>query len=86
MSVPFPGQDQARHMGELRSGDRRWDVFLETQPDAELAAIRGRIHFVAPNDHRVTGWVFLERAEQDIRVRFGEFSAVELWHFLQALG
>lgn len=73
-------------MGELKSGDKRWDVFLETQPDAELAAIRGRIHFVAPNDHRTTSWVFLERAEQDIRERFGEFSAVELWHFLQALG
>lgn len=73
-------------MGELKSGERRWDVFLETQPDAELGAIRGRIHFVAANDHRATGWVFLERAEQDIRDRFGEFSAVELWHFLQALG
>jgi hypothetical protein len=48
--------------------------------------MRGRIHFVAPNDHRATGWVFLEREERDIQERFGEFSAVELWHFLEALG
>lgn len=73
-------------MGELKSGDKRWDVFLETEPDASLGAIRGRIHFVAGTDHRATAWVFLEREEQDIRERFGEFSAVELWHFLQALG
>ena len=73
-------------MGELKRGDRHWDVFLETQADGELEAIRGRIHFVAPNDHRTTGWVFLELEEKDIRDRFGEFSAVELWHFLEALG
>lgn len=87
MSAPFPGQERARHMGELKRGNRHWDVFLETQPDVDLDAIRGRIHFVAaPNDHRATGWVFLERQERDIQERFGEFSAVELWHFLEALG
>lgn len=72
-------------MGELKRGERRWDVYLETQTDAELRAVRGRIHFIAPNDQRCTGWVFLEQQEQDIRERFGEFSAVELWHFLEAL-
>jgi hypothetical protein len=73
-------------MGELKRGDRRWDVYLETQPDGSMGAVRGRIHFVAPSDHRVTGWVFLEWQERDIHDRFGEFSAVELWHFLEALG
>jgi hypothetical protein len=86
MSAPFAGHDRARHMGELKRGDRRWDVFLETQPDGDMGAVRGRIHFVAPSDHRVTGWVFLEWQERDIQDRFGEFSAVELWHFLEALG
>jgi hypothetical protein len=86
MSAPFAGHDRARHMGELKRGDRRWDVLLETQPDGDMGAVRGRIHFVAPNDHRVTGWVFLEWQERDIQDRFGEFSAVELWHFLEALG
>lgn len=86
MGAPFPGQEDARHMGVLSRGQRRWDVFLETQPDVELRAIRGRIHFIAPNDHRTTSWVFLERVEQDVRERFGEFSGVELWHFLEALG
>ena len=86
MSVPFAGHDRARHMGVLNRGERRWDVFLETQPDGEMGAVRGRIHFLAPNDHRVTGWVFLEWQERDVQDRFGEFSAVELWHFLEALG
>ena len=27
----------------------------------------------------------MERHERDIQDRFGEFSAVELWHFLEAL-
>jgi hypothetical protein len=27
----------------------------------------------------------LEPTERDIHERFGEFSAVELWHFLEAL-
>lgn len=84
-AATFPGHERSRHMGELKRGDRRWDVFLETQPDGELTAVRGRIHFLASDEHHVTGWVFLERQERDVQERFGEFSAVELWHFLEAL-
>ena len=45
MSATFPGQDRAKHMGELKRGDERWDVFVEMQPDAEVGAVRGRVHF-----------------------------------------
>lgn len=72
-------------MGELRRGDRRWDVFMETRPDGELNAVRGRLHFVGATGHRVTSWIFLEAGERDIQDRFGDFSAVELWHFVEAL-
>lgn len=85
MSDAFPGQDRARHMGELTRGDQHWAVYLETQPESDLAAVRGRIHFVDHGRHKMTGWVFLEWQERDIHERFGEFSAVELWHFLEAV-
>lgn len=85
MSLAFPGQERSRHMGELKRGDDRWDVFLETEPDPAAASVRGRLHFVSGQRHRTTGWVFLEWRAQDILERFGEFSAVELWHFLEAL-
>lgn len=85
MSEPFPGQDRARHMGELKRGPSRWDVYLELEPDAELQAVRGRIHFVGEGGRRTTGWVFLERAERDIVERFGEFSAVELLQFVESI-
>ena len=85
MSAAFPGQDRAKHMGELKRGDDRWDVFIETQPDAELGAVRGRVHFVTGERRRTTAWIFLEASERDIQERFGEFSAVELWHFVEAL-
>jgi hypothetical protein len=85
MSATFSGQDRSRHMGELRRGDDRWDVYLECQPDASVAAVRGRLHFVGRESHHETGWIFLEPAEGAIRERFGEFSAVELWHFLESV-
>ncbi len=85
MGIPFPGQERARHMGQLQRGDQKWDVFLETQPDGELSAVRGRLHFVAQDRHLQTTWVFLEMQERDVQERFGEFSAVELWHFVEAL-
>jgi hypothetical protein len=72
-------------MGELKRGDDRWDVFLEFQPDATVAAVRGRLHFVSRDRHHETGWIFLESGEGEIRERFGEFSAVELWHFLESV-
>ena len=87
MSAAFPGQDRAKHMGELKRGDERWDVFIEMQPDAEVAAgaVRGRLHFVSAERRRTTGWIFLELSEREIQERFGEFSAIELWHFVAAL-
>jgi hypothetical protein len=72
-------------MGELKRGPHRWDVFVEMQADAQLAAVRGRLHFVSGDRHRATSWIFLEQTERDIQERFGEFSAVELWHFVEAL-
>jgi hypothetical protein len=85
MSVPFPGAERAKHMGELRRGPERWDVFVEMQTDAQVAVVRGRLHFVSGGRHRATSWIFLEPTERDIQDRFGEFSAVELWHFVEAL-
>jgi hypothetical protein len=72
-------------MGELKRGDERWDVFVEMQPDGEVGAVRGRLHFVSGDRHRMTTWIFLELTEREIQERFGEFSAIELWHFLEAL-
>ena len=85
MTAPFPGQERARHMGELKRGEVRWNVFLELEHDATLGAVRGRIHFVGSDRHRSTAWVFLEPTEREVQDRFAEFSAVELWHFLAAL-
>ena len=85
MTTAFPGQERAKHMGELKRGDERWDVFVETQLDGEVGAVRGRLHFVSGEQHRMTAWIFLELTEREIQERFGEFSAVELWHFLEAL-
>ncbi len=87
MSALFPGHERAKHMGELKRGDARWDVFVEMQPDAELGggAVRGRVHFVSGEQHRATVWIFLEWSERDIHERFGGFSAVELWRFVEAL-
>ncbi|OLB07492.1 MAG: hypothetical protein AUH06_05140 [Gemmatimonadetes bacterium 13_2_20CM_69_27] len=87
MGAPFPGQERAKHMGELKRGDERWDVYIEMQPDAEVGggAVRGRVHFVSGERRRTTGWIFLEWSEREIQDRFGEFSAVELWHFVTAL-
>ena len=88
-TVEYPPMEHGKHMGELKRGDQRWDVYLEGQPDATLGggAVRGRIHFVSGGgeQHRVTGWIFLEWHEKDMQERFGEFSAVELLHFVEAL-
>ena len=78
-------QIKARQMGELERGDSRWDVLLETVPDPEVGAIRGRIHFIGGNLHRLSGWIFLEWEEKDIEARFSEFSAQELWTLLGSL-
>jgi hypothetical protein len=87
MSAPFPGHDRAKHMGELKRGDERWEVFMEVQPDPEVGpgAVRGRLHFASGERHRTTSWIFLEWSEREVQERFGEFSAVELWHFVESL-
>lgn len=77
---------KARQMGELVRGDSRWNVLLESVTDPSLGAIRGRIHFIAGNIHRLSGWIFLEWSEKDIEIRFSEFSAQELWNLLDSLG
>ncbi len=76
---------RSRQMGELARGEQRWDVLLETVRDADIGGIRGRIHFIGGNVHRLSGWVFLEWAEKDVEERFGEFSAQELWNLLDSL-
>ena len=82
---PMAGTEYGKHMGELKRGEQRWDVYLEGQPDTSLGAVRGRIHFVSGQQHKTTGWIFLEWQEKDIHERFGEFSAVELLHFVESL-
>lgn len=79
--------EYGKHMGELKRGEQRWDVYLEGQPDTTLGAVHGRINFVGGGGqlHKVTGWIFLEWQEKDIHDRFGEFSAVELLHFVESL-
>ena len=76
---------KARQMGELARGDDRWDVVLESVRDDEMNGLRGRIHFVSGNIHRISGWIFLEWAEKDVDARFTEFSAQELWNMLDSL-
>lgn len=82
---PPLNQIKARQMGELVRGESRWDVLLETVTDRSVDAIRGRIHFISGNTHRLSGWIFLEWVEKDVQTRFGEFSAQELWNLLDAL-
>ena len=76
---------RARQMGELVRGDARWDVLLESVKDGSVNAMRGRIHFVSGNTHRLSGWIFLEWSEKEMQERFSEFSAQELWNLLDSL-
>lgn len=78
-------QIKARQMGELVRGESHWDVLLETVKDPTVDAIRGRIHFISGNIHRLSGWIFLEWIEKDVETRFAEFSAQELWNLLDAI-
>lgn len=82
---PPLSQIKARQMGELQRGEARWSVLLETVRDTAVGALRGRIHFISGNMHRLSGWIFLEWTEQDVEARFGEFSAQELWNLLNSL-
>jgi hypothetical protein len=76
---------QARQMGVLQRGESRWHVLVEVARDEAIAALRGRIHFVSGNVHRISGWVFLEWSAKDVEARFSEFSAQELWNLLDSL-
>ena len=76
---------KARQMGELARGESRWDVLLESVKDESVGGVRGRIHFISGNVHRLSGWIFLEWADRDIETRFAEFSAQELWNLLDSL-
>jgi len=53
--------------------------------DPDIEALRGRIHFVSGNRHRLSGWIFLEWSEKEVELRFGEFSAQELAYLLDSL-
>jgi hypothetical protein len=76
----------AELMGELARGPARWEVYLEMAAEPELIALRGRIHFTQADRRRVSGWIFLERTERDIRQRFAGFSDVDLWNLLESVG
>lgn len=80
-------QIKQRQMGELERGDSRWDVLLETSPDPELGAYRGRIHFISSNQHRLSAWIFLEWDEKEVEARFSEYAsaAQQLWELLGSL-
>jgi len=73
-------------MGELERGSSHWDVLLETAEDRAIRGVRGRIHFVSGNVHRLSGWIFLEWTEKEIDERFAGFSAQDLWNLLKSLG
>lgn len=83
---PSLAEIKARQMGELTRGQSHWDVLLEVARDSELGAIRGRIHFISGNIHRLSGWIFLEWSDKDIEARFSAFSAQDLWNLLDSLG
>lgn len=78
---------KARHMGNLTRGESHWDVLLETALDPAVGGIRGRIHYISGNTHRLSAWIFLEWDERDIDARFAEFaaSAQQLWELLDSL-
>jgi len=79
------GVSGAQLMGDLARGGARWEVYLELAPDAALAAVRGRVHFLQEDRRRASGWIFLEPTEREVRERFLDFSSLELWSLLESL-
>jgi hypothetical protein len=84
-SPAFAWAQQSKHMGQLARGEVRWEVYLEVHADSPNSPVRGRIHFLAGERHRETAWIFLEWSEKEIRERFNEFSANELWSLVESL-
>ena len=83
----FSWGQHATHMGQLRRGEARWEVFVEVQADAADKKVRrGRVHFVAGERHRESAWIFLELTDRDVLERFNEFSDIELWSLLESPG
>lgn len=79
---------KTRQAGVLERAASHWDVLLETAHDTEIGAVRGRIHFISGNVHRLSGWIFLEWTEKEVESRFTAFaaSAQQLWDLLKSLG
>lgn len=73
----------AAHVGDLARGGTSWSVYLETRQDGPITT--GRVHFVAGDVRRSSAWIFREWTAQDVRTRFAEFSALELWRLLESL-
>ncbi len=82
-AAEIPSVPGAHHLGDLGRGGVTWKVYLET--NTTMVPVKGRVHFVADATQRSTGWIFIERTEQDLLRRFHEFSALELWRVLESL-
>jgi hypothetical protein len=82
----YSWSQQAHHMGQLKRGESRWEVYLEVVPSDDRHSMRGRVHFVAGERHRESAWIFLEWSEREVKDRFNEFSGVELWNLCESLG
>jgi hypothetical protein len=67
-----PGE-YGKHMGELKRGEQRWDVYPKGSPipRSEPCAAAS---FCQRAASKTTGWIFLERQEKEIHERFEEFS------------
>jgi len=86
-SPSFSWGQHATHMGQLRRGEARWEVFIEIQADTTDKKVRrGRVHYVAGERHRESTWIFVELTDRDVLERFNEFSDIELWSLLESLG
>ncbi|MBX3145477.1 MAG: hypothetical protein KF785_01795 [Gemmatimonadales bacterium] len=82
-AAEIPNVSGAHHLGDLGRGGVTWKVYLETNTSS--VPVRARVHFVSDTAQRSTGWIFIERTEQDLLQRFHEFSALELWRVLESL-
>ena len=73
----------AAHMGDLARGGTTWSVYLETRQEGTTAL--GRVHFTAGEVRRSSAWIFREWTVPDVKMRFADFSALELWRLLESL-